>query len=197
MRRELLKEVTDRVSHVQPTEVIISTSEEKLAYSDVVRFGGQRIQPVTESRRIQRTSQSTESVRVPNMRQRPYQVTRQQINRPSRENAKKEPERQTTTKKQRKQRKPKRKMRRLNNIFSYLDVEECVSDDDEEEVTLSLPEGMIGGWSVDNTKKQTERRISLDNSADNSTKSNRRHRLWAICNFFCSRNMFWKQPFKT
>ena len=67
-------------------------------------------------------------------------------------------------------RKPQQTISPLSNRFSVLEVEECINADFEEEVIPSLPRRILGGGSVNNTKKkQDEKRVSLDNSTDNNT----------------------------
>ena len=168
VRREILKEAPDYI--IAPKQ-IYSTSGEKLAYSDVVRYGEERPQPIIVPSSNQTTNNVTNSKREPYMRQRPNQKA--MLNRPSRETASKK----TATRKQMsakpftsESRKTQRVLSQLSNKFSLLEVEECVSDDLGEEAISSLPRRMLGGGSVNKSKKkQDEKRESLN---DNSKPTN-------------------------
>ena len=70
VRREILKEAPDYI--IAPKQ-IYSTSGEKLAYSDVVRYGEERPQPIIVPSSNQTTNNVTNSKREPYMRQRPNQ----------------------------------------------------------------------------------------------------------------------------
>ena len=168
VRREILKEAPDYI--IAPKQ-IYSTSGEKLAYSDVVRYGEERPQPIIVPSSNQTTNNVTNSKREPYMRQRPNQKA--MLNRPSRETASKK----TATRKQMsakpftsESRKTQRVLSQLSNKFSLLEVEECVSDDLGEEAISSLPRRLLGGGSVNKSKKkQDEKRESLN---DNSKPTN-------------------------